>query len=183
MYSCRLIYGCEPPALPNALITVLGLAASSEEMRGKMAGTSCWAVNQVPRLTCAFLLTFLLLHHVIRCWPIRIKQVSIENVPLKVGGKRRYLLLLIIARWTYWTRHVVIQEHVGIAVSINTETMCLNDTPEDCLVLTCHSLIHMTIPSLASGTRVHTGVLLGSSITLICREHKTNQTLNSLVKC
>lgn len=37
MHSCRLIYGCEPPALPNALITVLELAASREGTLGKMA--------------------------------------------------------------------------------------------------------------------------------------------------
>lgn len=38
------------------------------------------------------------------------------------------------------------------------------------LVLTCHSLMHMTIPTFASGTRVQTGLLLGSSTILICRK-------------
>lgn len=63
MCSCRLIYGCEPHSpSKRALITVLGLGASWGETLGKKwSGTSCWAVNHGPRLSCAFLLTFLLL--------------------------------------------------------------------------------------------------------------------------
>lgn len=54
----------------------------------------------------------------------------------------------------------------GIKVNFlrTTRTSCSG------LALTCHRLMHMTIPNFASGTRVQTGLLLGSSKILICRK-------------
>lgn len=55
-----------------------------------------------------------------------------------------------------------------------TRTSCTARAP------TCHSLMHMSIPTFASGTRVQTGLFEGSSTILICR--KGNILLNDWKK-
>lgn len=136
----------------------------------KWLRTSCWAVNHVPRLSCAFFyFTFLLLCLVMGCWPIRIKQVNVEKSPCKTKLKEKVENELAeLERYSHRGTH---RYFMGVMVMVKTLQQCVKMTLEDYLALTCHSLIHMTIPSLASGTRVQTGVLLGSSIILICREH------------
>lgn len=48
-----------------------------------------------------------------------------------------------------------------------------------CAMLTWNSWIHMTMPNLASGTKVQTGDLLGSSIILICSEQPKTKMVNA----